>query len=233
MDTSHIYYEERGMASCGKIEILMKSVVIKIFWLWSRIYTYDRSNWIKGKLNTVYTLWIGNFLGSIGQNSRIHYPCNFWGGGQNRIIIGEGTTIQSHCILGCWVKYAGVDYTPILNIGSNCNIGEHTHISAINRIEIGDGLLTGRYVYIGDNSHGGLSWGEASTLPIKRTLASKGPVIIGNNVWIGDKCTILSGVTIGENAIIAANSVVTHDVPSNCIAAGAPAKVVKTLIKNK
>ena len=168
-------------------------------------------------------------MGNVGSNSSINYPCKLWGGGQRKITIGYNTTIQSHCILGCWVRYANVGYSPSLSIGNNCNIGEHAHISAINRIEIGDGLLTGRYVYIGDNSHGGLSWEEASTPPIKRALASKGPVIIGNNVWIGDKCTILSGVTIGDNAIIGANSVVTHDIPSNSVAAGMPAKIIKQL----
>ena len=55
-------------------------------------------------------------------------------------------------------------------------------------------------------------------------LCSKGPVVIEDNVWIGDKVTILGGVTIGDNAIIGANSVVTHDIPSNCMAAGMPAK---------
>lgn len=216
-----------------KIEVLMKYILIRILRLLSRIYTYEKSNWFKRKRDYLYSLWISNFLGQIGSQSRIFYPCKLWGGGQKLISIGDNTIIQPYCILGCWVKYAGVDYTPILNIGSNCNIGEHTHISAINRIEIGDGLLTGRYVYIGDNSHGSLSWEEVSIPPIRRPLTSKGPVIIGNNVWIGDKCTILSGVTIGDNAIIAANSVVTHDVPSNCVVAGTPAKVVKTLIKNK
>lgn len=211
----------------------LNKIKTNIIRFWSRVYSYERSNILRAKRNELYSLWISNFMGNVGSNSSINYPCKLWGGGQNRIIIGEGTTIQSHCILGCWIRYANAEYSPSLSIGNNCNIGEHTHISAINRIEIGDGLLTGRYVYIGDNSHGSLSWEEASTLPIKRTLTSKGPVIIGNNVWIGDKCTILSGVTIGDNAIIAANSVVTHDVPSNCIAAGAPAKVVKTLIKNK
>ena len=97
------------------------------------------------------------------------------------------------------------------------------------KIAIGDGLLTGRFVYIGDNAHGGLSWEESSVPPINRQLRSKGEVKIGLNVWIGDKVTILGGVTIGDNVIIAANAVVTKDVPSNSIAAGIPAKVVKTL----
>jgi acetyltransferase-like isoleucine patch superfamily enzyme len=66
--------------------------------------------------------------------------------------------------------------------------------------------------------------------PIKRPIISKGPVIIGNNVWIGDKATILSDVKIGDGAIIAANAVVTKDVPAYSMAAGIPAQVIKTNI---
>lgn len=211
----------------------LKKIERNIIRFWSRVYCYERSNILREKRDELYSLWISNFVGNVGSNSSIKYPCKLWGGGQRKITIGNNSTIQSHCILGCWLKYAGVEYTPTLNIGNNCNIGEHTHISAINSITIGDGLLTGRYVYIGDNSHGELSVEEADIPPIRRTLKSKGPILIGNNVWIGDKVTILSGVTIGDNAIIAANSVVTHDVPRNSVVAGAPAKIVKELKINK
>ena len=63
----------------------------------------------------------------------------------------------------------------------------------------------------------------------KYTTQSKGEVEIGNNVWIGDKATILAGVVIGDNVIVAANSVVTKSVPSNTIVAGSPAKIIKQL----
>ncbi|MDE7192107.1 MAG: sugar O-acetyltransferase, partial [Clostridia bacterium] len=55
------------------------------------------------------------------------------------------------------------------------------------------------------------------------------PVKIGNNVWIGAHATILSGVTIGDNAIIAAGAVVTKDVPQNTVVAGVPAKIIKKI----
>lgn len=59
-------------------------------------------------------------------------------------------------------------------------------------------------------------------------MVSKGPVIIEDNVWIGDKATILANVTIGKGAVVAANSVVTKDVPAYSVVAGIPAKVIKT-----
>lgn len=114
-------------------------------------------------------------------------------------------------------------------IGDNCAIGRFSHITAVNKIVIGNNLLTGGFVLITDNSHGHLDYDSLHVHPLKRPIESKGEVIIGNNVWIGDKATILPGVHIGDGCIIAANSVVTHDVPSYSIAAGVPAKVIKTI----
>jgi acetyltransferase-like isoleucine patch superfamily enzyme len=65
--------------------------------------------------------------------------------------------------------------------------------------------------------------------PFRRPLVSKGPVLIGDCVWIGDKATILPGVTIGKGSVIGANAVVTKDVPDYCMAAGNPAVVLKKL----
>ena len=65
--------------------------------------------------------------------------------------------------------------------------------------------------------------------PRERNIYSKGPVIIGNNVWIGDKVTICPNVTIGDGAIIGANSVVTKDVPAFSIVAGSPVRIIKQL----
>ena len=192
------------------------------------VYTISNRNRLVGYRNVLYTLWIRNFIKKIGEHSTIYYPCSLQGRG-NKIIIGNCTTLESHTILGCWEKYGEQDFTPEIVIGDNCWIGEYTHITACNKITIGDGLLTGRYVYIGDNAHGGLSWDEANVPPIKRKLVSKGGVEIGNNVWIADRVSILGGVSIGDNVIIGAGSIVTHDIPSNSIVAGAPAKIIKQL----
>ena len=196
----------------------------------SFFYPYSLSLRLYTIWAVLYTMWIRNFIGKIGENSSIAYPCSLQGGGQKRISIGDHTCIQSHSIFGCWEKYGEQLFSPSIVIGNHCCIGEYNHITACNRITIGDGLLTGRYVYIGDNAHGELSWEEAEIPPIKRRLVSKGKVKIGNNVWIGDKVSIFGGVTIGDNVIVAANAVVTRDVPSNCIVAGVPARIVKELI---
>lgn len=195
----------------------------------SIIYPYSLNHRLCYYRNVIYTLWIKSFIGKIGEHSMICYPCLISGGGQKDVLIGNNTLIEGHSILSCHEEYRNQKFTPSLIIGNNCNIGEYNHFSVIMKITIGDGLLTGRYVYIGDNAHGGLSHADSMIPPVERQLCSKGEIIIGNNVWIGDKATILGGVTVGNNVIIAANSVVTKSVESNCVVAGIPARVVKSL----
>ena len=195
----------------------------------SQLYPYQVSERISIYRDRLYTLWMRPFLGHLGKASIIGRSSRLWGGGGKQISIGDDTIIQRHSILGCWTRYHDQTFSPSITIGDHCNIGEYCHITAINQIVIGNGLLTGRFVLITDNSHGGLSQAEAAIPPAARKLASKGPVVIGDNVWIGDKVTILAGVHIGDNAIIAANAVVTEDVPANTLVAGVPASVRRRL----
>ncbi len=201
-----------------------------IFRILAFLYPYKLHCKFQSAKNILYTLWIRNFLGNLGEHSRICYPCSLQGGGQKNISIGENTIINRTSILGCWTKY-GNQYFPnaTITIGNHCNIGEYNHITACNKITIGNGLLTGRYVIISDNSHGGLSSEESIIEPAKRDLKSKGEIVIGNNVWLGDKVAVLAGVHIGNNVIVAANAVVTKDLPDNCIVAGIPGNIIKKL----
>ena len=208
--------------------------MIKVLKFLSRIlaflYPYSLHQRITEWKNTFNTLWIRNFIGHFGEHSRICYPCDLQGDGFKNISIGDYSTINRHTILGCWTKYGNQEFpNASITIGNNCSIGEYNHITACNKITIGNGLLTGRYVIISDNSHGGLTKEESLIEPAKRYLISKGEVTIGNNVWLGDKVAVLSGVHIGNNVIVAANAVVTKDLPDNCMAAGVPAKVVKMI----
>lgn len=148
--------------------------------------------------------------------------------GEDCISINGGTYFGDYSILTAWKSYGGDTFSPEIYIGSKCVFGEYNHITSINCIKIGDGVLTGRWVTITDNSHGDSSLESLKVLPVERRLISKGPVLIGNNVWIGDKVTILPGVEIGEGAVIAANSVVTKDVQPYSVVAGVPARVIKT-----
>lgn len=121
-----------------------------------------------------------------------------------------------------------------LFLGSDCEFGDNVHIVAHSRVEIGNNVLIASKVFISDTSHGcynGFSQDSPLSKPNNRELFSAG-VCISDNVWIGDNAVILPGVTIGEGCIIGANSVVSKSIPKFSIAAGVPAKVIKTWDEN-
>lgn len=112
-----------------------------------------------------------------------------------------------------------------MQLGEGFGINSYSRIVAHERIEIGRNVTIGQHVGILDHDHHWEMRDNALTLDGYDTA----PIRIGNNVWIADKVTILKGVTIGDNVVIAAHALVNKDVPSNCIVAGVPAKIVKQL----
>ena len=151
--------------------------------------------------------------------------------GPEYISIGNNVTIHDSIVLTAWDNYLGKKFKPEIIFGDNTSIGGECHISSINKIIIGKNVLLGRKITLVDNSHGKLTLEDLELNPTARDLVSSGPIIIKNNVWIGDKATILSGVTIGENSIIGANAVVTKNIPSNSVVVGVPGKVIKKIDK--
>lgn len=122
-----------------------------------------------------------------------------------------------------------------LKIGDFVSVGENVHIGAINYIEIKNNVLIGSRVLITDHNHGIYSGDHQSSpqeAPSKRDLFSSGPIIINENVWIGDGVVILPNVEIGFGTIVGANSVVSKSLPPNSIAGGIPCRVFKTYNKN-
>nr|WP_321401525.1 sugar O-acetyltransferase [uncultured Desulfobacter sp.] len=111
------------------------------------------------------------------------------------------------------------------DFGRNITIGKNVFINTGCTFQDRGGITLGDETQIGQNvvlctlNHGI----EAE----KRHITYPSPIIIGKNVWIGANATILPGVTIGDNAIIAAGAVVTKDVPKNTIAGGVPAKTLR------
>ena len=120
-------------------------------------------------------------------------------------------------------------YTPELKIGNNFICNTDVHIGCIERIIIGDNVLLASRIYISDHSHGAVTAEEMHIPPARRKLATKGPIVIEDNVWIGEGVCILPGVKIGRNSIIGANAVVTKSVPPFSVVAGIPAKVIRNL----
>lgn len=104
-------------------------------------------------------------------------------------------------------------------IGENVFINCCCHFQDQGGIYIGDGTLIGSYVVMATINHG--------QKPLQRSDNFPAPIYIGKNVWIGSHATILPGVTIGDNAIVAAGAVVSKDVPENAVVGGVPAKMIK------
>ena len=109
-----------------------------------------------------------------------------------------------------------------IEVGDCVLMSPGSRVSASDEITIGDGVMLANGVYITDSDWHGIY--DRTERDEKAT-----PVHIGRNVWLGDHSTVLKGVTIGENSVVAARAVVTKDVPANVIVAGNPAKVVKDL----
>ena len=118
---------------------------------------------------------------------------------------------------------------PNLFIGENVQINDKCHISCVKEIKIGNNSLIASDVFITDHDHSNLSGYIDNEIPwVDHKLFAKA-VLIGSNVWIGEKVIILKGVEIGENSVIAAGSVVTKSFPKSSLIAGNPAKLLRQL----
>lgn len=136
--------------------------------------------------------------------------------------IGENVAIDTpfHC-----------DYGKNIFLGNNVIINRNCTFADNQPIRIGDNVLIASNVQLYTSSHPVLpeerlvpDWKERQTT-FFRTYAR--PIEIKNNVWIGGGCILLAGVTIGENSVIGAGSVVNRSIPPNCVAAGNPCKVIR------
>lgn len=113
------------------------------------------------------------------------------------------------------------DFGKNIKIGKNVFVNSGCCFQDQGGIEFGDGCLIGHQVVIATLNHDLSPNSRGSMTPAKVTL--------GKNLWVGAHATILPGVTVGDNAVIAAGAVVTKDVPANTVAAGVPAKIIKTI----
>lgn len=208
---------------------LITKLCAKTSYAISFILPYSKFSKIVTKIGIiVYTNWIKREFKSFGENSII-IPKFSMLMGQEYISIGNFVTIGKGTQLTAWKKFREQTFNPEIILGDNCSIGEDSHITAINSIRLGNNVRLGKKILITDNAHGASSAELLDIAPNYRPLFSKGAVIIDDNVWIGEKASIMPGVHVGKGVIIAANSVVTHDIPAYSVVAGTPAKIVKYL----
>ena len=113
------------------------------------------------------------------------------------------------------------DFGKNIHLGRNVFINACCHFQDQGGITIGDDCLIGHAVVFATLNHG--------LAPEERFSMTPAPIVLGRNVWVGANATILQGVTIGDNAVIAAGAVVTRDVPANTIVGGVPAKPIRRI----
>ncbi|PKH67658.1 acetyltransferase [Flavobacterium sp. ALD4] len=146
---------------------------------------------------------------------------------KKNIQIGDGFTTG----FGCRIEVHPQKKTDekLLIFGKNIEINDYVHIAAGEKITIGNNVLIASKVFISDLNHGnykGVNQDSPLSTPNSRKLSTN-PIIIKDNVWIGEGVCIMPGVTIGLGCVIGALSVVTKNIPDYSIAVGSPAKVVK------
>lgn len=113
------------------------------------------------------------------------------------------------------------DFGKNITVGKNVFFNTGCTFQDFGGITIGDGSQIGQNVVLCTINHG--------IAPEKRNVIYPAPIVLGKNVWIGASSTIVPGVTVGDNAIIAAGAVVTKDVPANAIVAGVPATLQRLI----
>jgi acetyltransferase-like isoleucine patch superfamily enzyme len=125
---------------------------------------------------------------------------------------------------------AGTRGEPIITIGDRCTLGKGIGIVAHERLEIGDDIWTGHYVYVTDQNHGY----EDIDLPIGVQMWKNEPVSIGDGSWLGHGAIVLPGSRLGRHVVVAAGAVVAGlHVPDNAVVAGVPARVVRKYVAGK
>lgn len=144
--------------------------------------------------------------------------------------LGAGSELKANTSFpGGWMRHpdgrhVSQTFQPVIRIGDRVTATGALHVVAFKEIIIEEDVMFAANIFVSDGMHGTTSAVE----PYKyQGITDIQPVRIGRGSWIGQNAVIMPGVTIGELAVVGANSVVTRDVPARTIAVGAPARVVK------
>lgn len=198
--------------------------IFKIFYF---VFSYESMTKLKRYKNVLYSYWIRNSFHKCGPGFYVKGPIYLKGG--KYITIGNNFIAEYRFRLEAWDEFQGVKYNPQILIGDNVVFNPDCHIGCIDKIEIGNNVLFASKVFIEDCSHGKIDKISVEIPPTERILISKGPIVIEDNVWVGESVAILPNVRIGKNSVIGANAVVTKSFPPYSIIGGNPAKLIKNL----
>jgi acetyltransferase-like isoleucine patch superfamily enzyme len=182
----------------------------------------ELQNLYRDKKSAIYSFLVKSSFGGFGKGSRIRPPFISWD--VRDVYIGSNCCIAENGWIQGIRDYAGAKFTPRLEIGDGTYIGRISHIIACLDMKIGRNVVMADGVYITDNFHGF----EDIKLPIlQQGLRTPGPVVVEDEVWLGERVSVMPNVTIGRHSVVGSHSVVTKSIPPFCVAIGAPARVIK------
>jgi acetyltransferase-like isoleucine patch superfamily enzyme len=138
---------------------------------------------------------------------------------QGRLELGDGVLFEP----GVWITG---DEPARIRIGEGTFLNRNVMVAAVELVEIGAHCMFANGCFVTDGNHRF----DDPEMPVPwQGFSTKGPTRVGDNVWCGANVVITSGVTVGERCVIGSNSVVTQDLPPFSIAAGVPARVLRTI----
>lgn len=138
------------------------------------------------------------------------------------VVIGDGFIMDEFAEICC--NPINNEIVPSLVIGNNVHLSKHCCIGCSNKIVLEDDVRLAPYCHITDRNH---VYTDVNMPIWKQISESPGPVIIGQQAWLGFGVQVMPGVSIGKHCVIAAGSIVTKDIPDYSVAIGSPAKVIK------
>ena len=193
--------------------MISEAVLMRKFFYW-QLWLHEKYSTITAKIKLkLWGIVYGEGIRTIGRIIVFRTP-------KSVIRIGN------HCVFNSSSKlnFRGINHPCILQTGTNharIIIGDHVEMSGCS-IVCNDSVIIGNNVLLGANCQIGDRDGHQD-----RYASKPAPIIIEDGVWLGMNVTVLKGVTIGKNTIIGANSLVTKDIPANCIAVGNPCRSLK------
>ena len=139
------------------------------------------------------------------------------------IVLKPRVLIHQHCRIQGISEYGTTKYEPLIVFDEGASSQQNLHLTCAESVYIGKDTALAANVTVTDINH---SY-EDVRVPVERQELKVAPVYIGNGCKIYNNAVILPGVRIGDHCVVGANSVVTSDLPDYCVAAGAPACVIR------
>jgi acetyltransferase-like isoleucine patch superfamily enzyme len=154
----------------------------------------------------------------VGRGVRVHGPVRILGD-PRRVVVGDGCSLHGGVRL--WTHDYGPGHGRIV-LGARVTLLTGVCINSFVGVFVGDDAAFGDGCYVQDNDHG-----TAPGVPVMRQPSHGLPIVVGRDVWLGARCIVLKGVTIGDGTVVGAGSVVVKPLPAGVVAVGVPARPVR------